>query len=824
MATSCFFTTQIFKTMKVSLKAICTLLVIMALSALNKNASAQSKTSAYQISGRITDSVTSEALSFITVRVKDDKGETVRVTVTKDSGTFIVSNLTAMCYRLSIVAIGYRQKDVDVNLRENTNFGTIKLVPSTTGLKEVAVTADRPIIKQKADRIIYDLQADPESKGSSLLGMMRKVPYISLDGNDNILLKGNASFKVLINGKPSAMVNGNLVAILRSMPASTIQKIEVITIPPAKYDAEGLAGIINIITNKKVNDGYNGTLNLNESFPAGGPGAGGSFTAKAGKLGVSAFGGGSIYNSPQTSFINSRIASGATPSDLEQSGLMRSNNKSAYFGTQLSYAIDSLNLISGQFDINGNRSNGNSSLLSALTGAGNVPQGYHLQNNNNASSFGADAALNYQLGFKAMKDRLLTFSYQYSTNPGRQHAAIDFSDLVNLTEPDYQQYDHETFKEQTVQVDFVTPVKVVNIEAGVKGIFRKNASDFEYSTFNNADGRFEPAPALSDSYHNTQNVFSAYNSYQVSLKSWNINAGIRLEQTEIRADFVSSGSVASQNYLNIVPSVAISKNFKDQSGVSFGFSQRIRRPGINRLNPYIDRSDPNIELTGNPNLRPVVLNGLQAGFSSNKKLSINIGLDYSFMNNLDLKVASFDPATQITQTTYANVGKAKSLGANFNLTYPVAKWYNVSLNSNVMYLWLSGPEDGVIINNDRYIYFAALSNGLQAGDGWRINADLTLAGRNPNGLQGTSNGMVSTAFGVNKELVKNKLGFAAGIKNPFTKYRNNQNVTSGPNFQQISSSVDYYRSFSISLNYNFGGLKDGIIKSKNEIRNNDLAN
>jgi len=810
--------------MKTKLNSICIVLIISALLMLNKAALAQSAPGAYRLSGKIIDSVSHEPLSFITVRLKDEKGEPVRAMVTKDSGLFVFSALQTMRYHITIVAVGYRQKAITVDLSGNTSLGNIFVAAQVTSLKEVAITADRPIINQKADRVVYDLKADPESKGSSVLGMMRKIPFISLDGSDNILLKGNSSYKVLINGKSSSMVNGNLTAILRSMPASTIRKIEVITIPPTKYDAEGLAGIINIITDKKVNDGYNGTLNVNESGPAGGLGLGGSFTAKMGKFGVSAFGGASIYNSPQTSFSNSRTSSGESAGDLQQEGSGKSNNKNAYFGTQLSYEIDSLKLLSGQFNINGSRSNGSSSLSSALNGANIAPQHYDLLNNNTGTSYGIDAALNYQLGFKSVRNRFLTFSYQYSTNPSDQNTEISFLNQVNQAAPNYQQYDHEKFREQTVQVDFVTPVKMVNMEAGVKAIFRNNASDFRYNSLNPANGEFELNPSLSDLYTNNQNVYSAYNSYQVSLKSWNISAGVRLEQTVTRADFISSGSVADQNYLNVVPSFAVSKNFKNESSLNFGFSQRIRRPGINRLNPYIDRSNPNIESTGNPNLRPVMLNDVQAGYSSNKKLSVNIGLDYSFMNNLDLKVTHFNNATQVTNTTYANVGKAQSLGANFNMGYPVSKWYNVNLNGNLMYLWLSGPNDGVISDNNRYIYFLALSNAFQVSNGWRINADVNVISRNPNGLQGTSNGMVSTAFGVNKELIKNKLGFAAGIKNPFTKYRNNQNQTFGPNFSQYSTGREYFRSFNISLNYNFGGLRDGIKKSKNEIRNDDLSN
>lgn len=685
------------------------------------------------------------------------------------------------------------------------------LFAQTTSLKEVSITATKPVIYQKADRIVYDLQADPESKGNSVLSMMHKIPFISLDGSENILLKGNSSYKVLINGKPSGMVNSNLTTILRSMPASTIQKIEVITTPPSEYDAEGLAGIINIITNKKISDRYNGTLAINETAPVGGPGAGGSFTAKQGKFGISAFGGGNLYNSLQTDFTNDRTSTDNTI--LHQNGSGKSKNVTGYLGAQLSYEIDSLNLISGQFNISGNKTNGNSNLYSTLSGA--TSQEYNLLNHNTGDSYGIDAAVNYQLGFKTNKNRFLTFSYMYSTNPQNQYADINILKPVNFTTPSYNQGSHQSFKEQSFQLDFVTPVKRLNIQAGLKAIIRKNSSDFYYNS---------SSTIQSDLYTNTQNVFSAYNSYQFSLKSWNISAGIRAEQTVIKADFISSASAADQNYLNIVPSVAVEKAFKNQSNITLGFSQRIRRPGINRLNPYIDRSNPNIESTGNPDLRPVLLNDIQAGYSSNKKLALNIGLDYSFMNNLDLKVASFDPSSNITRITYANVGKAKSLGSNFNIGYPVTKWYNVSLNGNLMYLWLEGTNDGIVVNNNRWIYFLSLSNGFRLNGGWQINTALNIASRNPNGLLGTSNGMVNTAFGVNKELIQNKLSLSAGVKNPFTKFRNNENQTFGSDFKQFSTNRDYFRSFNISLNYNFGGLKQGINKSKSEIRNDDLSN
>lgn len=692
---------------------------------------------------------------------------------------------------------------------------------SVVGLKEVTVNAGRPVILRKADRVIYDLKADPESKSNNVLTMMRKIPYLSVDGDDNLLMKGNSSFKVLINGKPSGSLEGNLKAVLKSIPASTIERIEVITTPPSKYDAEGLAGIINIITAKKINDGFNGSLNVNESFPVGGPGIGGTLTAKSGKFGVSAFGGGGIYRSPKAFNRNKRVD--ATGTTLAQQGDQYTSNKTAYFGTELSYVIDTLNLLTAQLNYNGSRVNDHSVQASGLTELDRVLQQYSAEKENNATGYGIDAGVNYEMGFKALKTTLLTFSYLFSTNLNDRKGSVALGDRVNFTTPDFLQTDHQQFKEHTFQVDFVTPVKKLNIEVGIKGILRRNNSDFDYSALNTTSGWYQTDQALSSSFSNTQNVFSAYNSYRLNLSTWNINGGIRLEKTIIRADFTSTTSIADQNYLDVIPSVAIGKAFKDGSNINFGFSQRIRRPGINRLNPYIDRSNPNYELTGNPDLRPVLLNDIQFGYGSNKKLALNIGLNYSFMNNLDLQVVRFNPVTQITRITYANTGNSSSIGSNFNLGYPVTSIYNVNLNGNATYLWLSGEDNGQPVNNDLLMYAVILSNVVRLAHGWSLNADLGLNSRNPTGLQGYTNGFFYSAFNFNKSIIKDKFSVGGGIKNPFTKYRNSVSTSFGSQFSQVYEMHNYFRSFNLSLNYNFGGLKDRISKTRGGIENNDLA-
>lgn len=804
------------------------LLVSTVLLQLNATARAQNAPGAYQLKGIISDSLSGKPLPMVTLRLKNSAQQVVGVTLTKEDGSFRFTGLMPVVYQLSVSAVGYGSLVLPIGLSKSAqkilDLGTVYLKSRANSLKEIAVTAERPVIRQKADRIIYELRADPESKANSVLAMMRKVPYLSLDGEDNLLMKGSASFKVLINGKSSGSLQNNLKAVLRSIPASTIERIEVITNPPSRYDAEGLAGIIDIITVHKMNDGINGSLNTTGSFPAGGPGIGGSFTAKKGQLGMSAFGGGSIYESPRTDNTSSRQTLDSCPASLTQQGYQQSGNKTAYLGSEFSFLVDTLNLLTAQFNYNGSHANDQAGQFSLLSQNGVASQQYLSNTENRASGHGLDLGFNYERGFKAMKNRLLTLSYLYSTSINDRNGDAGFADRLNFATPDFQQSDRQKFREHTFQLDFVTPVKKLNIDAGLKAILRNNSSDFAYLPFNNASGQYQADAAQSDSFTNTQNVFSAYNSYRLQLGSWNLNAGVRIEQTVIRADFASTASVADQNYFNVIPNLAVNKSFKDQSSISLGFSQRIRRPGINRLNPYVDRSDPNYELTGNPNLRPVLLNDIQLSYGSNKKLSVNIGLDYSFMNNLDLQVLNFDSGTQITRMTYANTGKSSSAGSNFSLAYPVSKIYSVRLNGNLMYLWLQGPVGGVTVNNNLLMYSLTLSNVLRLGGGWALNADLAPNSRTPTGLQGYTNGYFYSVFNFNKDIVKNRFSLSGGIKNPFTKYRNSISTSFGPDFNQVYQSRNYFRSFSLSLNYNFGGLKEQINKNRTSIENNDRSN
>lgn len=782
---------------------ICNLLFLAAY------AGGQTTTSHKEISGIVADQATKLPLSYVTVRLKTADGTLLKTMLTLNNGSFLFTDLKPEPYQLTLSALGYEGLQLPAKGRD-----TLYLQPKENGLMEVSITADRPIIKQKAGKIIYDMQADPDSKNNQLLDMMRKIPYVSVDGDQNLLLKGSPDFRVFLNGKPSGMFARDLKSILKSIPASTVQSIEVMTTPPSKYDAEGLAGIINIITIKKLNNEWNGTLNLNARLPDASTGAGSSFTFKKDKWGMSVMTGGNLNHSPELASTGFRQTYGTNPTDLFQQRSRNPESKSGYLGTELSYEIDTLNLISARFNTNGNRSKDNGFLHSKLMGVGATLQGYDLVERTRANSGGLDFSADYQLGFKADKNRMLTLSYSYQNNKSNPSSEALISNVLNYPNQDYRQEQNDYTKENTVQLDYVCPHKNLTIDMGAKGIFRNN----------NADFKVDNDPQNSDHLTYRQQVLSAYNSYQLNWKTWNLQAGLRLEQTSIDADFLNNTSSVKQNYTNLFPTLMINKTLKGGNSLNAGFSQRMKRPGINRLNPFVNRLNPDFEITGNPDLRPVVVNSISLGYSSSKKLSFNAGMDYSFLNEADLPVSTFDPVSNITRKTYDNSGKLTGLSSFIYLRYPLTSGLDLSLNGRAIYFWMSGEAMGQKMETELFTWSFNLSSGYNFEGGWRTSANLFLESRNPTGFQGTTNGVVSSSFNVSKTLIKDKLSFGAGINNPFTKFRTNKTVTEGPQFYQTDYAQSYFRSFSLNLNYNFGGLKGELKKNKRGIRNNDLSN
>jgi hypothetical protein len=772
------------------------------------------------VKGILIDSATRQPMSFVTITLKDGKtGQAIRAVASKDNGTFIVKAAPDRSYQLALVFIGYKNKTVNVAVGDHdADLGKVLMLPTSKGLKEVSIVATKPLVKQEIDRISYDVQADPETKTQNVLDMLRKVPLLTVDASDNIQLKGNSNYKILINGKESSLVAHNPSDVFKSMPASSIQKIEVITTPPAKYDAEGLTGIINIITNKKVDQGYNASVNMRYNSVYG-PGGGVSLNLKEGKFGFSMYSGGSDRRAVQNNSKTSLQTFGNFPSDLEQSSTGVNTGHFLYTSEQLSYEIDTLNLITATIDANGAKFNNNNSLFSqTFDPSGLLTQSYRQQSLNSNSWNGFDVGFNYQLGFKSSKDRLLTLSYKYSNSPNSIDGNIDVFDRYNYGVPSLQQLNKTGTREHTFQADYVHPLKKLNIEGGLKAILRNNFSNFNTGDLDTVTHAYVDNTADDNDFNYKQDIYSFYNTYQLNLDKWAFKGGVRIENTVVHADFVTVNTPVNQNYTNVIPSISVQRKFKGSS-INFGFTNRIQRPGINQLNPFVDSLNTKFISTGNPNLRPVLNHNFEFNYSKFGKGYVNIGLSYSFANNTIQNVTKL--LDTVTYTTYQNVGSDKNLGANVSINYPITLRLNLNLNSSVSYVFLRGFINGELYSNEGTQGYAFAYAGYKFGDTWRAGVNGGFYTANVL-LQGKSNAYIFSSISASKDFLKKKASLYLSVNNPFTKYNTYHSYTRDVNFYQYSQSQSPFRTINIGFSYRFGKLKSEIKKNQHGIDNDDL--
>lgn len=777
------------------------------------------------VKGIVIDSATNAPQGFVTVALQDAKTKNpVKSNLTKDNGSFELKAPAGGSYQLAAVFVGYKNKLIDVKGSGPViDLGMIKLQTTSKQLNEVAITAVKPLMEQQVDRIAYNVSADPEAKAIDALDMMRKVPLVTVDANDNIQLKGSGNYKILVNGKESALFAHNPADVLRSMPASNIVRIEVITTPPAKYDAEGLTGIINIITTKNADQGYN--VNVNTRYnTVWGPGVNLNPTIKTGKFGFSGYMGLGSHNRVSNPYHNSETFL-ADQSVLTQTGNSSFDGNYKYFSGEFSYEIDTLNLLTATVDYNYEHNGQDGSGLTQTILNNNITQQYYQNNPNTNNNSGIDATINYQLGFKKSKDQLLTLSYQYSNSPATINSATLFSDTIKYPFPNFRQYNNSGNRTQTVQVDYAQPFKYISLEAGVKGIFRNNYSNFNEDTLDNKTNDYVLNPELTNDFNYHQDVYSAYNSYQLKLNKWTGKAGLRLEETTVDANFAAGKPPINTSYSNLIPSVYLQRQFKGSS-LSLGFTQRIQRPDITQLNPYTDSSNPQFVNIGNPNLKPELDNVFELNYSRFSTGSVNAGLSYSFSNNSIQNVstpgsAEIDGIKQnITYTTYENLGSNRTLGLSLNINYPITPKLQFVVNGLINRVWLSGYYGNTEYHNSGYFSNMFSNIGYKLDNGYRIGINAGFFTGQVN-LQGKSSYFIFNQYVISKELFSKKASIAFVSNNPWSRYWDHTSTTSTPDFYQLNNFEGIYRTFAIRLNYKFGKLNGDIKRNQHSINNDD---
>ena len=452
------------------------------------------QTDRYQLEGRAVEASTNKGIGYATIALLKADSSIVAAVAADATGAFTIAAKEQGRYMLQISSVGYTTHNREVELVEGkTKLGKVALEQGID-ISEVVVAVQKPLIVADDEKIAYSVEDDPDSATSQVVDIMRKVPQLSVDAEGNVLLNGQSDYKVLVNGRSSSMMSKNFKSVIESMPAGSVKKIEVITNPSTKYEAEGVGGIINIITNRKVAGGYNGNVNISGStqyFLNGNA----YIAAQAGKFSISA----SAYMQGIKSRLDHRGEGFREVFDDPTMHLMTSSTGMRYNGRYLgayfnaSYEIDTMNLITleGGYHNGKNRSNANSKTeIFSIDNDRVMAYDNYLNSHYNYNSYWA--AANYQRTFNR-QDHTLTVSYEMDLSPDKVERLYDVLNTFNYPTSSRRNLGDNGSFDNTVQIDYFNPInKVHSIEAGTKYIYRRVAD----SATRRGDGRICHCPRL----------------------------------------------------------------------------------------------------------------------------------------------------------------------------------------------------------------------------------------------------------------------------------------------------------------------------------------
>ena len=828
------------------MKIKCSLLLIMLV--VSSLVAAQNAAPTFQIKGVLLDSLTQEGEPYATIKIvkKEAPANALKMLVTDMKGKFQEKVPGTGNFVMTISSIGRNTivKDFTVKAGEKlVDFGTLYITDASNELGQVEVVAQKPLVKADIDKIEYNVQDDPDSKSNSVLEMLRKVPLVTVDGEDNIKVNGSSSFKVYVNGKPNNMMSNNPTEVLKSMPANSIKHIEVITNPGPKYDAEGVGGILNIVTVGSGLEGYTATFSGNVSNMGAGGGLFG--TVKSGKLTVSARYNYNYNDRPRSySGGNRRTVGDITEgsSDLDYDGSSKGHGNFQSGSMEASYEIDTLRLVSMSFGLwgGGNNSTSINNTLATAPGTSNELYRYVSDGRSKSSWYSIDGGVDYQRMFH-VKDRMFTLSYKINTSPqtsdsystyNDMHAATDWEDFLKRLY-DLNNDGSQNTTEHTFQADYTTPIgKIHTLEAGAKYILRDNSSeDDRYERQIGTTGDYVLDEEHSSHYKHQNDILAAYMGYGLRVKKISGRLGVRYEHTKQEVKYLlGKGDNFNKNFDDVVPSASIGYKLTDMSNLRFGYNMRIYRPGIWYLNPYLNDSNPTNISQGNSHLDSEKSHSFNLSYSNfTQKFNINLSARYSFTNNSieqvteqvkDTEIAGLQNPTgkEVLYSTYQNIGKSRNASLSGYVNWNATSNTRIYANLYGNYTYMEGANG---LKNDGWNLFAYGGAQQSLPHDWRIS--LNVYGQTPwIMLQGKGSSFFDYGLSVNKSFLNKRLTLSAFASNFFKKYTSPTSSIEGVGFTQDSWNRYTRQRFGVSVSYRIGELKASVKKAARTISNDDV--
>ena len=781
------------------------------------------------VKGVLMDETLGEAEPFATVRVfkagKTDKP--VAMFLTKEDGQFSEKVNGKGKFDIVFSSVGKEdvRQTIDLGNENELNLGTIYIKENATMLKGVEVVAQKPLVKMEVDKMSYNVADDEDSKSNTVLDMLRKVPMVTVDGQDNITVNGSSSFKVYVDGMPNVMFSSNPSMVFKSMPATAVKSIEVITNPGAKYDAEGASGILNIVMNKVDSaaggmpsqsysmNGYNGTIRAS----AGTKQLGGSVfvSGQQGKLSysVNAM---TSYNKP-----------GDTKTELEQiqdngvSQMMTSSNdvKTPFTMGSLSlgYQIDEMSALNLTAQINSMSMKSNGTTTTKMDGYDVADFSYDSSTDMKNSRTSFSGSLDYQRFFNKERTQSLALTYQLNYSPSSTEMTNNFGGTRGIGLPDltsrYSENDDKTTN-HTFQLDYTMPLGTgQTLSLGGKLQFHDATSESKYYL----KGVYDPTTSSDYEYKNS--ILAGYGEYAGNFNKLGVKTGVRYEYTWQDVEYrLGNGTDFSTNYGNLVPSASLQYTISQGSNLGFTYNMRISRPGISYLNPYVDKTNPIALSYGNPNLEVEKAHNLSLVYNMfTSKLMINLNLHHNFTDNA-ISQYSFYDSDNLLNTTYGNVVQRHQTGLNAYVNYLLTPKTRLFMNGGINYLSLNSDE----LNQSNSGWTANIMAGLQQTLPWdlKLSAFLITSTKNYT-LQGWSGGFNILTASLSKSLFNDKL--TLGVQGIMGLNKGgNLNIESssrGQNFTSYSNVKVPIYGVTFTVSYTFGNSKVRAKQHVNRVQN-----
>jgi outer membrane receptor protein involved in Fe transport len=770
--------------------------------------SAQAQNSA-KVSGAVKDAE-GKPLAAATVSLLRAKDSSLaKLAVTDKAGQYEFTGIKEGRYIVSFTSVGFdRTFSPAFDAAASVEVPAATLQRVTKEMSGVTVAVRKPLVEARLDKMVVNVDASPTNAGNSALDVLEKSPGITLDKDGNISLKGKAGVIVLVDGKQTFLGGQDLTNMLRNLPASQLDQIEIMTQPSAKYDASGNSGVLNLRTKKGLQSGLNGSINL--SYIQGRyPKSPNSFNLnyRKGKVNLFTALSYSYWEGFNDMNLNRKFHDNAKNIDttFRQNSLMRfsSHNVSARVG--MDYNIDKKTSVG--FMVNGTY---NPRKNKGTTVNNMYDENDRLLTINEATTTSKDPWRNFgaNVNFrKQLKKQGAEFSVdadyiQYRSRSEQVSDNRSFDAVKNPTGTPYYLFGKlaQDIDIMSAKADYVTPVgNGGKFEAGAKSSLVKtdnNAPYFSHNFTNNTD----TIDARSDHFVYEENINAAYANWSKQLKKWSYQLGLRLEHTHSVGTSVALNNKVSRDYVQLFPTAFFSYKTNEKNTLGLSYSRRLERPGYQDLNPFQRLLDQYTYQQGNPYLTPQFSHNIE--LSHNFKGFLNTVINYSYTDDIISEVLKQDDAAKKTFQTRENIASRRNIGAAVSLNVPLKKWWFLNVYTNVF----NNKFDGIVNNRPLSVSFTSFSGNMsqqfRLNKGWTLEQSAFYRSKSQEGGLMLANPMGVVSFGVSKTILKTMGTLKLNISDPFYIQKFSGNINFGNINTEMRGQGDSRR-VGLSFTYRF---------------------